>query len=549
MIEPTERKHTFKLLRPPSLPASLPTADQPHGQNEIVVANPILQPTPPNPTLALLLRALHPRIVHTHTHPSRVSASITPFSNPGAPTDTVNRNPKHTPDDWTLAADLAPPERRASAISVVLSGLLFGILIARVLSGVIAEFASWRVVYYFAVSVQSLVLVGAYVLLPSYPAKNQGEGEGGEGRLTYAKILKSMAKYAVTEPVLVQCTLVNLASAAAFANFWVTLTFLLGGGGPSSQHGGGEPPYHYSTLVIGLFGLVGMAGVAFGPVVGYVIDRLVPWYASLTAVLGYLLFQSIQTAAGTKSVGVVVVVCFGLDVFRQMLQVSLTTAAFSISTSARARLNAILILGIFIGQVTGTALGTHLFLEYGFLVNAGFNLGLMGFQLLLLAARGPGVGRYTWFGWAKTRAEWEWRREKAQGLVSPDSAGGDRKPDAPALLPSPLAAGDTPPQPPPPPPTTPAPAPAPAPTPVDTNERPSGSKPGSEPNNRNGLNAEAQTLLGLGMTRCASADWRRRSMSGDMGEGASASEREREDGGEGVEMGVLGGVPRLPERP
>ncbi|KAJ3510425.1 hypothetical protein NMY22_g15983 [Coprinellus aureogranulatus] len=90
-------------------------------------------------------------------------------------------------------------------------------------------------------------------------------------------------------------------------------------------------------------------------------------YASLTAVLGYLLFQTLQTAAGTRSVGVVVIVCFGLDVFRQMLQVSLTTAAFSISTSARARLNAILILGIFIGQVTGTALGTHLFLEYGFL--------------------------------------------------------------------------------------------------------------------------------------------------------------------------------------
>ncbi|KAJ3504209.1 hypothetical protein NMY22_g17999 [Coprinellus aureogranulatus] len=199
------------------------------------------------------------------------------------------RTQKLTRKTPQLAADLAPPERRASAISVVLSGLLFGILIARVLSGVIAEFASWRVVYYFAVSVQSLVLIGAYVLLPSYPAKNQGEGEGegsgtgegegegeggkGEGRLTYAKILKSMAKYAVTEPVLVQCTLVNLASAAAFANFWVTLTFLLGGGGPSQAHGE-EPPYHYNTLVIGLFGLVGMAGVAFGPVVGYVIDRL-----------------------------------------------------------------------------------------------------------------------------------------------------------------------------------------------------------------------------------------------------------------------------------
>ncbi|TEB24228.1 MFS general substrate transporter [Coprinellus micaceus] len=307
-----------------------------------------------------------------------------------------------------LAADLAPPERRASAISVVLSGLLFGILIARVLSGVIAEYTSWRVVYYFALSVQSLVLLGAYLLLPSYPAKNRGGGAGGE-RMTYGKILKSMAHFAYTEPVLVQCTLVNLASAAGFANFWVTLTFLLGG-----------DPYNYSTLVIGLFGLVGMAGVAFGPVVGYVIDRLVPWYvyASLAAVLGYLFFQTLYTAAGTKSVAVVVIACFGLDVFRQMLQVSLTTAAFSISTAARARLNAILILGIFVGQVTGTALGTHLFLNYGFLPNAGLNLGLMGFQLLLLGVRGPGLGRYGWFGWARTRAGWEWRRSRALNLMN-----------------------------------------------------------------------------------------------------------------------------------
>ncbi|TEB27367.1 MFS general substrate transporter [Coprinellus micaceus] len=321
-----------------------------------------------------------------------------------------------------LAADLAPPERRASAISVVLSGLLLGILIARVLSGVIAEYTSWRVVYYFALSVQSLVLLGAYLLLPSYPAKNTGGGAGGE-RMTYGKILKSMAHFAYTEPVLVQCTLVNLASAAAFANFWVTLTFLLGG-----------DPYNYSTLVIGLFGLVGMAGVAFGPVVGYVIDRLVPWYASLAAVLGYLLFQTIYTAAGTKSVAVVVIACFGLDVFRQMLQVSLTTAAFSISTAARARLNAILILGIFIGQVTGTALGTHLFLNYGFLPNAGLNLGLMGFQLFLLGVRGPGLGRYGWFGWARTRAGWEWRRSRALNLMNGEGDGPVHRPPSADVL-------------------------------------------------------------------------------------------------------------------
>lgn len=129
-----------------------------------------------------------------------------------------------------LAADLAPPERRASAISVVLSGLLFGVLIARVLAGVIAEFVSWRVVYYFAISVQFVVLVGSYAILPDYPSKNKN--------LTYFHILWTMVKYAVTEPILIQACLVQLGSSACFSNFWVTLTFLLGGA-----------PYHYSTWV------------------------------------------------------------------------------------------------------------------------------------------------------------------------------------------------------------------------------------------------------------------------------------------------------------
>ncbi|KAG5645319.1 hypothetical protein DXG03_006508 [Asterophora parasitica] len=129
-----------------------------------------------------------------------------------------------------LAADLAPPGHQATAISVILSGLLFGILFARVLAGVVAEFVSWRVVYYLAISVQGLVLLGGYLVIPDYPSKNKD--------LTYWDILRSMAKFAVTEPVLIQACLISIGANACFSNFWVTLTFLLGG-----------PPYNYSTFV------------------------------------------------------------------------------------------------------------------------------------------------------------------------------------------------------------------------------------------------------------------------------------------------------------
>ncbi|KAF5378898.1 hypothetical protein D9615_006857 [Tricholomella constricta] len=279
-----------------------------------------------------------------------------------------------------LAADLAPPKRQATAISVVLSGLLFGILIARVLAGIIAQYASWRVVYYLAIAVQYLVVIGSYLIIPDYPSKNKD--------LTYWDILRTMAKFTVTEPLLIQACLINIGSSACFTNFWVTLTFLLGG-----------PPYNYSTLVIGLFGLVGMLGVAAGPLIARSTENLVPWYASLISVVIMTFVQVLQVAAGGIHISAVVIVAFALDVLRQMLQVSLSTAVFGISVNARARLNAVLVISLFIGQVLGTAVGTEVFIKYGWRACAALSMGWYGWQLLILLLRGPHCARYTWFGY------------------------------------------------------------------------------------------------------------------------------------------------------
>lgn len=64
------------------------------------------------------------------------------------------------------------------------------------LAGVIAQEASFRIVYYMAIGVQFFILALLYVTLPDWPAKNKGT--------TYLQILWTMGKYAVTEPVLIQ---------------------------------------------------------------------------------------------------------------------------------------------------------------------------------------------------------------------------------------------------------------------------------------------------------------------------------------------------------
>ncbi|KAJ6564151.1 major facilitator superfamily domain-containing protein [Mycena capillaripes] len=298
-----------------------------------------------------------------------------------------------------LVADLAPPERRATAISVVISGLLLGVLVARVLAGILGEFASWRTAYYFGVGVQAFALVWLYLIIPDYPAKNAGTD------LTYLRILWTMAKFAVTEPALIQPCLINFAISAGFTSFWVTLTFLLGG-----------TLYNYSTLDIGLFGLVGMAGVLMGPLMGRVIDTLVPWYSTLLAVILMGVFNIVQMGAGGLSIAAVIVVAFALNLFRQLLLASLSTTVLSISNEARGRLNAINVLSVFLGQVMGTAVGSQLYLQHGWRVCAVLSVALSGWSLLTLLVRGPHCARYTWLGW---EGGWAARRPRTEKTAPP----------------------------------------------------------------------------------------------------------------------------------
>lgn len=83
-----------------------------------------------------------------------------------------------------------------------------------------------------------------------------------------------------------------------------------------------------SRLYIGLFGLIGILGIFSGPLAGRFIERFGAWYSVLIATLCLLVLQSLQMAAGGLNIAVVVIVCFGIDAFRQTQTVSLQTIVF-----------------------------------------------------------------------------------------------------------------------------------------------------------------------------------------------------------------------------
>jgi len=121
-----------------------------------------------------------------------------------------------------LVGDLAPPNKRAAALSIVSAGNLLGILIARLLSGIVANFTSWRNIYWIALALQYAIFSLLWLFMPDYPSTNLGG-------MNYFKLMWTMLGMLKKHPVLVQACLIAFCTSAPFTNYWTTLTFLLSG--------------------------------------------------------------------------------------------------------------------------------------------------------------------------------------------------------------------------------------------------------------------------------------------------------------------------------
>ena len=65
-----------------------------------------------------------------------------------------------------------------------------------------------------------------------------------------------------------------------------------------------------------------------GPVIGHIIDKLIPWYATLIGTIGIIIFATVQLIGGGLHVSAIVIAIVGIDVFRQTVQTSLSTSIF-----------------------------------------------------------------------------------------------------------------------------------------------------------------------------------------------------------------------------
>ena len=280
-----------------------------------------------------------------------------------------------------LVGGLAPAHRRATSLSIVVSGLLLGMLIARVLSGVITEFSSWRNIYWLALGLQYFIFVLLWFFMPDYPSANP------DG-LNYFKMLWSILTIAAHEPVVLQACAIGFFTATVFTSYWTTLTFLLA-----------SPPYNLSNLVIGLFALVGVGSICLGPFFSrYVIDQFVPLFSVIIGELINILGIAIGTYTGTFTVAGPVIQAFATDLGIQMTQIANRSAIFVIRPQARNRINTAYMVSVFCGQLMGTAVGNQLYSEGGWIKSGSASIGFVGAALILCFVRGPWTKGYV--GWS-----------------------------------------------------------------------------------------------------------------------------------------------------
>ncbi|GLV56996.1 permease [Dictyobacter sp. S3.2.2.5] len=236
------------------------------------------------------------------------------------------------------SAHLAPPKARGQVVGTVMSGLLIGILLARTVSGIVANYLGWRSMYWIAAAMMILLAVAMRLLLPTDRAK--------KGTMSYPQLLRSLWDLVRDEPVLRETMLFGALAFAAFSVFWVSLSFFLE-----------TPPYHFGSEVAGLFGLVGVAGALAASFVGKFADRRDPRLANGMGLVIILVAFVLMWLTGQWLFGLIVGTIL-LDLGTQSNQISSQARVYSLQPAARNRLNTVYMFIYFVGGSIGSILGT-----------------------------------------------------------------------------------------------------------------------------------------------------------------------------------------------
>ncbi|MEU6377035.1 MFS transporter [Streptomyces sp. NPDC046909] len=236
-----------------------------------------------------------------------------------------------------FAASLAPDHARGRVVGRVMSGLLTGILLSRTLSSLVSGLAGWRTVFLGSAVLMAVLAVTLRKALPQHAPTTT---------MPYHHVLRSTAQLLRRHPVLLRRGLYQAAMFGAFSAFWTTVSFVLTG-----------PRFHYSSLAVGVFALVGAAGAAVAPFAGRWADRgLVRPVTGAAFVVAALAFA--LAGFGGHSVVLIAPAAILIDMAVQTTLILGQHTVYQLDPAARARLNSAFIATFFLGGAAGSQLGS-----------------------------------------------------------------------------------------------------------------------------------------------------------------------------------------------
>lgn len=234
-----------------------------------------------------------------------------------------------------IAGQFSRPENKARNMGYVLSGLLIGILAARVVSGMIGEWFGWRMMYYIAGVVMITCLTLTLWMMPQMQQNFSG---------SYVGLMKSVMQIFLDNP---RIRLNSIRAAFGFGSmltFWACLAFHLA-----------DEPFHSGSDAVGYLGICGVAGALVASGIGKYIPR---YGVKRFSIVG----ASIQIVAwltawffGNTYIGLTLTIIL-IDIGLQCLQLSNQSACIQAVPEASNRANTIFMTTYFIGGSLGTFL-------------------------------------------------------------------------------------------------------------------------------------------------------------------------------------------------
>lgn len=239
-----------------------------------------------------------------------------------------------------LAANLANDAQRGAVVGRVMSGLLIGVLLARAVSGLVADALGWRAVYWLAATV---MLVQTGILHRMLPRSRNVT------RLNYLALLVSVWHLVREEPLLRRRIVYGVLGFGAFSVLWTAIAFLLA-----------RPPYNFSDTVIGLFGLLGAGGAICAAFAGHLHDRGLT-EISTGVFISLMVVSFALMGLASHHVAAIIAGVVLLDIGQQGTHILNQSVIYALRPEARSRITTAYMASFFFGGVVGSASSAYVF--------------------------------------------------------------------------------------------------------------------------------------------------------------------------------------------